>query len=308
MRNKLTAAAVTAAFLSLCFSTGTAMDAGRSALAVCAGTIVPSLFPFFILSILLNRLGLPQLIGHRIAPLAGRLFGVSGAGASALPVGLLGGYPLGAGCVASLCACGEISAEEAERLLLFCNNSGPAFLVGAIGGGVFGSAHAGLLLYLAHALAAVLTGLLFRQKRPCGGAAQIPPPKPFSAVFPAAVRDAVGAILNVCGFVVCFSVLLGLLESWGLYALLPDAPASRALVSGFLELGSAVAPLRALPCTPSSLALAALLVGWGGLSVHCQTAALFADAPLSLRRHSLGRLCSALLSAAFAYALAPLAL
>lgn len=307
MKEKLTGAAVGAAMLSLCFSGGAAMEAARAALGVCAGTILPSLFPFFVLSILLSRLGVPQRLGRRLSPLAGRLFGVSGAGFTALPVGLLGGYPMGAACVSELLTQGEIDRDEAERLLLFVNNSGPAFLIGAVGAGVFDSAKAGFLLYGAHAAAAILTGLLFSCPRKAAEPAPLRPGEPFAAAFPAAVRQAVGAVLTVCGFAVCFSVLLGLLESWGFFRLLGVCTQERrVLASGLFEIGAAVGAMRSLTLSPAHLALAAGVLGWGGLSVHCQTAALFADSELSLRRHTLGRLCSALVSALIAGALAPL--
>ena len=307
MKEKLTAAAVGAALVALCFSGGAVMESARAALAVCASTILPSLFPFFVLSILLSRLGMPQRLGKRLAPLAGRLFGISGAGLTALPVGLLGGYPMGAACVAELLAQSEIDRDEAERLLLFVNNSGPAFLVGAIGIGVFGSVKAGLLLYAAHAAAAVLTGLLFSRPGSSSRPVASTPGESFAAAFPAAVRQAVGAVLTVCGFVVCFSVLLGLLENWGAFSLLGICTSERrVLVSGLFEIGTAVGAMRGLAPSPAHLALAAGVLGWGGLSVHCQTAALFADSELSLRRHALGRLCSALFSALIAAALAPL--
>lgn len=305
LKDKLTAAAVGAAMIALCFSSGAVMESARAALAVCSGTILPSLFPFFVLSILLSRLGIPQKLGRRMAPLAGRLFGVSGAGITALPVGLLGGYPMGAACVSELLERGEIDAREAEQLLLFTNNSGPAFLIGAVGAGAFGSAKAGFLLYAAHAAAALLTGLLFRGKGGGARPAQPKPGEPFAAAFPAAVRQAVSAVLTVCGFVVCFSVLLGLLESWGLFSLLGiQTQAQRAALCGFFEIGSAVGALRGLSPSPAHLALAAGLLGWGGLSVHCQTAALFCDSAISLRRHTLGRVCSAIFSALTAWALA----
>ena len=89
-----------------------------------------------------------------------RLFGVSGPGCAALILGLMAGYPLGAASAAGLVQRGEIKREEGERLLGFCNNSGPAFLLGAAGAGVFGSAKAGILLYISHVLAALTAGFL----------------------------------------------------------------------------------------------------------------------------------------------------
>ena len=305
MKRTITAAAVGAVFLALAFSSGAVLEAARAALSLCAETILPSLFPFFVLSVLIIRLGLPRALGRRIGGAAGRLFGVSGAGITALPVGLLGGYPMGAACVAELLARGEIDGEEAGRLLLFCSNSGPAFLIGAVGAGAFASARAGFLLYAAHAGAALLTGFLLRRPGGCRAAADPAPAEPFAAAFPAAVQQAVSAVLTVCGFVVCFSVLLGLMETWGLFALLGICtPERRALLCGFFEIGSAVGAMRGLPPTPAHLALAAAILGWGGLSVHCQTAALFCDSSLSLRTHTQGRLCSALFSAGLAWVLA----
>ena len=138
-----------------------------------------------------------------------RLYGISGAGASALFIGLTGGYPAGAAYIAELEISGAVTPREAERLLAFCNNSGPAFLVGAVGVGVFHSVRAGLLLYAVHIAAALLTGLFFRGRfSPRGD-----PPVFLDSADPAAaltqaVRRSVTAILNVCGFVVFFSVLL----------------------------------------------------------------------------------------------------
>ena len=73
-----------------------AQDSVRDALRLCADTIIPSLFPFFVLSVLLNRLGLPGMLSRLMGRAASALFGVSGEGASALFIGLTGGYPMGA--------------------------------------------------------------------------------------------------------------------------------------------------------------------------------------------------------------------
>ena len=77
-----------------------------------------------------------------LSPLMRPLFSLSGAGASALALGLCGGYPVGARTAAALVENGSLPREEGERLLAFCNNAGPGFLLGVCGAGVFSSARA----------------------------------------------------------------------------------------------------------------------------------------------------------------------
>ena len=318
MKNRLAVLAALSALVSLILASQEVIASCREGLRLCAELILPSLFPFFVVSMLLAALGFPGALGKRVAPVALRLFGVSGAGATALILGLSGGYPLGAAYLAELERRGEIEARETERLLLFCNNTGPAFLLGAVGGGVFRSASVGLLLYASHALAAFVTGLLLRSG---DGAGDFPhasaAPLPFSRALSEAVRQTVTSLLSVCGFVVCFSILTGLLDSWGLLPALSallatrlpvSAQAARALLLGFFELGNGVGALQGLPATPGNLALAAGLVGWGGLSVHCQTLAVLSDSGAKSAPHTAGRLLSAVFGSLFAWGFAQLGL
>ena len=147
--NYIALAATLAALGALLLCSQAALESARAGLTLCAQMIVPSLLPFFILSSLLQQLGLPGILGRWLSPVTQRLFGIGGAGASALLLGVTGGYPLGADAVARLRRSGTLTREQAERALAFCNNSGPAFLVGAAGVGVFHSAGYGLLLYAA---------------------------------------------------------------------------------------------------------------------------------------------------------------
>ena len=312
MKNKLAVTAALSAMACLLLASEQVISCCRSGLRLCAELIIPSLFPFFVLSGLLSALGFPAMIGRLLAPAAARLFRVSGAGCSALIAGLCGGYPMGAAYIERLYKGGYISAREAGRLLGFCNNSGPAFIMGAVGAGVFSSAAAGLLLYAAHALAAVICGLLLR-----GGAGEKPgsapsptPPLPFSAALPEAVSQGLAAILKVCGFVVCFTVFTGLLEALGLFSRLSllingatgaEIHWARALLTGFFELGSAVGVMKGLAPSPGNLALAAGLLGWGGISVHFQTLSLIADTDIKSAPHFAGRLISAAVGALLAY-------
>ena len=316
MKRSLPILAALCALFVLITASPSVIRSASQGLRLCGELLVPALFPFLVLSLLLAKLGFSQTLGRRLSPVTRQLFGVSGTGVTAFFIGLSGGYPLGAAYLAELTEQGLISPREAERLLGFCNNSGPSFLVGAIGAGVFGSVRAGLLLYISHALAAVLTGLLLRGAGAPAEREDLPSPDDppsFALALTEAVRGAVPAILSICAFVILFTVFTGLLDANGFLAVLGSGlsalsglslPQSRALLLGFWELGGGAGALRGLALNPGNLALAAGLVGWGGVSVHMQSLAPFSSLPVRCRLHLPARLLSAALGAGLTYLLA----
>ena len=136
MKKWLTLLAVLAAGGLLLLRPQEAAQAVREGLALCAGTVIPSLFPFFVVVSLLLQLGLAEALQGLCGPFMGPLFRMRGVCALPLLAGLLGGYPAGARTAAELFQQGRLSQREAELLLGFCDNCGPAFLLGYVGAGV----------------------------------------------------------------------------------------------------------------------------------------------------------------------------
>ena len=154
----------------------TAAQGVRDGISLCLASVIPALFPFFVAAQLLTALGAAEVLGRAAGPLFRRLFGINGAGAAAFLLGLLGGYPVGAKAAGSLVRQGLLSPEDGARLLTFCNNAGPAFILGIVGGGVFHSPRAGVWLYLLHAASATAVGLLL-----CRAGGRKPPTVPRTA-------------------------------------------------------------------------------------------------------------------------------
>ena len=290
-----------------------ASAAAKSALALCAVTVVPSLFPFMAVSGTILRLGILERLA-RPSRLR-RLLRLSPAGYSVFALGLLGGYPLGAGMASSLYASGSVQKDEAGRLLRFCDNCGPAFAVSVAGSTVFGSAKAGVFLLAVHILTALILAFIFRGKSSGGEDASVPAGTGYSAAFTQSVRTSAQNCVFVCGFVTFFSVVISLLDSGGaLPALCAHLSLSlgaemhpvRSLVCSFLELGNGVASMAGLPLGRGSAALAAFALGWGGLCVQAQSAAIISESGLSPAGHLIGKLCHGGLSALAAYILFPL--
>ena len=286
-KRKLWALILVSVMVLLLWRSAVAMEAVRRGLTLCARSVIPALFPYFVVSGLFISLGFADGVGRRLEPLTRRLFGVGGAGASAFFLGLLGGYPVGGRTVGQLYRAGRLSKDEAERLLAFCNNAGPSFILGVGGVGCFGSLRTGVYLYLIHAFSAVLVGVLFRKKAPVLGQ-KVRYSATFEPVpaFVRAVGEAAEGMVRLCGFVVFFLVILALItDLTGL---------NHPVLLGMAELTTGV---TALEGRPGDLVWAAALLGWGGLSVHGQTAAVLSDTDLGLGRYFLGKILQAIFSA-----------
>lgn len=277
-------------------------DAVRRAICLCGQSIIPSLFPFLVLSKLLTAVSpLPVLPGGR---LFSRLSGLPAEGFTAFLIGALCGFPLGAQITADLYCMSALSRQEAERLSFFCNNVGPAFAVGAVGTLLFGSARIGWFLYGIQMLSALLCLLL--QARAVGSNSsiyvnktlQIPPKKrptakketenSLFALLPAALGDSAVSLLGICGAILFFSALCALPR-----ALLP--PSAYALLAAVLEIGNGTAAAAGLPRT-AGLAVSLLSLSFGGLSVFMQTAGILRSTGLSPRSAFRGKCMQSLFS------------
>lgn len=304
--------------LALLFYPQESMEAARDGLKLCYNVIIPSLFPFFVLSSLVVELGLAGYLGRLLEGMMRPLFNVSGACASAFALGFIGGYPVGAKTAINLYEKGMCSKTEAERLLAFCNNSGPAFILGVVGAGVFGSSKVGLILYLAHAAASVCIGFLFRFYKAGSNARRKAEPRPgpqfhaerFSVAFTGSIKNSFLSTLNICAFVVFFTVVIRMLTISGLLTGVAGALetllspfgfgsqwAERLLI-GVIEISSGVWSLSGTGALAGRLSLAAFMLGWAGVSVHCQVLSFIGGSGLSVRTYIVGKTLHGGISAA----------
>ena len=289
----------------LCYSKAVSA-AMTQALALCVQVLLPSLFPFFVLSSMFISTGVIQRLSPRLEKPFQWLFGLPGSFGAALLLGAAGGYPVGAKTIATLYQQGQCSRRDAEKALRFCNNAGPAFLISAVGASLLQDPHAGLKLYAVHVLSALIIGFIYRKntdhvKYHCITADHMRNTATIS-LFLRAVTDAFSSFLNVSAFVLIFSVISTMLQQLPLIDSLHCLPGGGilwyGLLAGFLELTSGVACLTQ-GVLPSSILLPALsfLCGWGGCSVQFQTISLLHDAGLSCRQYLKSKLLQGILAA-----------
>ena len=312
-------------------------DAGlygaREGLALWMEHVLPALFPFFVLSHLLQKSGVLARAGRRLGRAAGWL-GLPGEGAAAAVLGMTAGYPAGAQLSGALFEEGVLSRAQMEQLCGLCNLASPSYLSGTLAASLLGVPRAGMIFVLCQMAGALLCSLLLsprgqgrrkialekRKKRgrfPAGGEGRQEGSTPQAAenhdgfslpkAFSEAIFSGMQAMLKVGGTLTVFAVLIALLrESGGLTLLTAplrlfgiEPPLGEALLCGLLESSNGCARLAALPLPlPLRCALCLAFCAFGGCSVLMQTLAF---APVRPLRYWRFKALAALLSGALCY-------
>lgn len=266
----------------------------QQAILLCLNVVIPSLFPFFVASSLFISLGFAAYLSRFFSGIMRPVFNVGGCGALSMVLGIISGYPIGAATSVKLYREGHISKTEAERLLAFTNNSGPLFVMGALGTGILSSPKSGVILYSSHILAAFLSGIIFRfykSKSSCSQKLLAPAPEKNLASLGAALSDAINFsvenMLKVCGFIVLFSVISSLIPSGKFYPFIY----SLFEITGGLNALSHINTDETL-----KISLMSFFLSFSGLSVMSQVSSFVIPAGLSMKPYILGKLLQGTLS------------
>ncbi len=272
-------------------------------LTLCARTVIPSLFPFMVISELLVRSGAGEAFGRLFSRVMRWLFGLSGAGVSALFLGSMCGFPVGARTAVSLYDRNIISKSECEHLLTFTNNPSSAFLITAVGVSLFGNRKLGVILYITVLGCSFAVGILARFFMRHKGETTEHPHFPIGLhpggveMFTSAVSGAATAMLTVCGYVIFFSAITGALGSMAADRT-GFGEVFYALLAGFLEMTGGISEASSLARRESAIILTAAMAGWSGLSVHCQIMTLCGGRGLSFRPYLIAKATQGILCAA----------
>ncbi|HPD87964.1 MAG TPA: hypothetical protein PLU75_00600 [Oscillospiraceae bacterium] len=273
-------------------------------LSLCAGTVIPAVFPFMALCVFACESPAAPFFS-KLLSLPARLFRLPGNCGGILLASLIGGYPSAAKCAGDYYKSGLIDRETAERLLTFCVNAGPPFLLFAVGQAAFGSVRTGAFLWISQLASSVVIGLLgaLFAKKP----ARTSDTGPFSGRSAAssathAVIAAADACFTMCAFITAACALTELFDAGTLSGLFLKYPVSRVLFDGLFEVTSGCTEAGKLGGMVGILA-AAGIASFSGISVILQVAGILEGSGIRLGKFLLSRPIHGALTAAFCWIL-----
>lgn len=269
--------------------------------------VLPNLLPFIIISGLIIRLQITRPIGALLYPFIKHIFPVSKDGCYPIFIGFLSGLPVGAKTSADMVESKRISLREGQLLASMCNNASPMFILGYIATTKLGYPSIGIFLCIIIYISSILSTLICYQfyknniNFPSESCLDFHGTKPYTTLknkdlclelVDEAILSGFEVVTKVGGYIILFSVLASLVESFGFISFF-----SSSILTGVLEITVGIHNLSYLPIDLGlKIVLITTITAFGGLSGLAQTKSVIGATGLSIKYYFFTKLLCALIA------------
>lgn len=266
-------------------------DGVRNGISMCAEIVIPSLFPFMVISSFIIKSGMGDALGKLLCKPTNLIFKLPGICSSVIIMSQIGGFPIGAKMTAELLKSNSITQNQAQRMNIFCINAGPAFIIGTVGSLMLGSTKAGVIIYASTVCASLITGILSvsindKKTELKSEKAIIKLHDPISS-FVNSTSSAASSMLMISAWVVVFRLVCDIVASTDISSQFKLFFNCLLEVTNGCQNAAGILPIPAV----------AAIISFGGLSVHCQINSFIRESGLKMRYFYTARLVCASLSA-----------
>ena len=262
------------------------LEAGKKGLMLWFNIIIPTLFPFILIS---NLLIYMPLLNH------------FNPAAYVFLMGSLSGYPMGAKAAADMTGRGRMTQQEGNMLLLYCNNASPMFILGYVCTSLLKAPTLFLpmlaALYVGNFINLfMMTRAMKRNKKNKRGRSLTCTPYSLNhqalsfSFFDDCIMKTAELLVKIGGYIIFTSIPITLLASMKLtHPIYLYAISLIELSNGCALISSMAVPMEL------KFALLCALVSFGSLSVLGQTGSLIKNT-LSMKTYALGKVMNGVIS------------
>ena len=170
--------------------------------------VAPALFPFFFFTKLLTSLGGASAMGKALKKPVAKLYNAPGESGYILVMSLISGYPIGAKLISDFYENGNFTIDNCKKVSSFTSTSGPLFVVGTVGTLMLSSPKAGYVLFLCHALGALINGLIYRGRKSEEKLLSMPATQNDENLLNKSITSSILSVLVVGGYIAIFSMII----------------------------------------------------------------------------------------------------
>ncbi len=274
-------------FIELIISKNIIYDSIMYALNMWVNNLIPTLFPFFIISDILINYNITDYIPQNIKKICKYIFNISDTSLTIFILSMLSGFPSNARNARTLYDKGIIDSDEANHILMFTHFANPMFIITTIGLFFFNNKRIGMILLVIHYLSNFILGICIRTSNQHNKeiVAQERNQK-FGSVFILSIKRAIDTTITICGIITVFLLLSSIIINSfkiNLY--------NQMLIKGLFEITIGLDALSKLSLGMNyKLIIASMFLAFGGISVHIQVLSQIVDTDIKYHYFLVGRI------------------
>lgn len=261
--------------------------------------IVPSLFPFFIISDILITYNVEKYIPSFITKFFSKLFNVSDKLVSIFFLSMISGFPSSAKNTRKYYDLGLISLSDANHILLFSHFSNPLFILSTVSVMFFNNEKLGLPILISHYLGNIIIGIILRNKTPKHNNSnnQIKNKNiRFGLIFSKSIISAIDTLLLILGTLTCFLII-----STCIIDFLNINLKFSILIKSILEITMGLKSLSLVNISDLlKVVITSMIISFGGLSVHMQILSQISATNISYSNFFIARVFHSIISGVIA--------
>ncbi len=254
--------------------------------------LIPSIFPFLLLSNLLIIYGFVDFIAKIFGPITSKIFNLPKKASFCIIGSIFTGFPTGTKYIKDLLENKDISVNDANHLITFTSYSNPIFVINVIGEGLLNNKQIGINIFTIHLLTGLLVGIIFRNNKELKMSNNIV--KENNNIFITnlinSINDSFHLLVNILGIIIFFSIIIEIIDTFFKESIFLY------IIKGLLEITSSIINISK---SNYELKIKASLIGafisFNGFSVHFQIKSIIEGTQIQYRKYLIARILHSLL-------------
>lgn len=271
------------------------------AINIWINTLIPSIFPFILLSSFLINYGFIDLLCLLFGNITEKIFHLPKEATFAIITSIFTGFPTGSKYVKDLLKEKKINIQEANHLIMFTNYSNPLFVVFGIGETLLHNKNVGYLIFFSHLFTGLFIGFLTRNKinninKKLENEKRR---KKFINVLLDAIDNSFKILINMLGIIIFFLIIITIINKIFKESLLT------LIIDGIIEMTSGINLIVAKKNISNRLkaSIVGFFISFSGLSVHFQIKSIIDDTEINYKNFLFARIFHAILCFILIYTL-----
>lgn len=263
-----------------------------NALNIWYTNIIPSLFPFFIISDILINYNITNYIPHNLKKILKKIFNITDNMLEILLLSILSGFTFEAKNAKTLYENNEITLDEANHIIIFSHFANPIFILGIISI-LLNNKKISIIILITQYISNLILGLLIRNNFKHTDKIKLKNNnKNFTNILLSSINKSVDTLLSICGILTIFLILSTILVD-----VVDISPYSETIIKCLLEITIGIDSLSKLNLNNIYITvLTSAFISFGGLSIHMQVKNYLLNTPIDYKYYLLGRILETTLS------------